>query len=215
VDVSTRPILVEQADPRERLATLGLTPEIVRDAVMAGEVHRRRCTRNHPPSYGGYGAWAETVCRLGELLKPEKWTRRDPSNFSIVVNADETVALAVSTGDDRTGREGDPHPRTKYVKGPTVIEAIDRNVIQMELFDTGRRKKVAELPKLTWFLLMVRARGEVRYEVSLPNAVDDEGFVVAWRERIILDPLMFDMDENREPLEPTDEINIDVPAIEE
>lgn len=152
---------------------------------------------------------------LDRLLKPLKWTRRDPSNFSLVVDANETVALAVSTGDDRTGREGFPHPRTKYMKGPTVIDAIDRNVVQMELFDTGRRKKAETMPKLTWFLLMVRARGEVRYEVSLPSAVDDEGFIVAWRERIILDPLTFDVDDERQPLEPTDEIDIDVPAIEE
>lgn len=213
--VNTRSILAEEADPRERLAALGLTPEIVLDAVTAGEVHRRRCTRNHPPSYAGYGAWAETVCRLGELLKPLKWVRRDPSNFSVVVDANETVALAVATGDDRTGREGLPHPRTKYEKGPTVIEAIDRNVVQMELFDTGRRKKAEAMPKLTWFLLMVRTRTEVRYEVSLPSAVDDEGFIVSWRERIILDPLTFDADQESEPLESTDEIDIDVPPREE
>jgi hypothetical protein len=215
VDVSIRPILVEEADPHARLAALGLTPEIVLEAITAGEMHRRRCTRNHPPSYAGYGAWAETVCRLGELLKPMKWVRRDPSNFSIVVNAEETVALAVATGDDRTGRPGDPHPRTKYDKGPTVIEAIERNVFQMELFDTGRRRRKTTMPPLTWFVLMTRDRREVRYEVSLPSAVDEDGYIVRWRERIILDPLTFDIGQEREPLEPTDEIDIDVPPREE
>ena len=212
--MTIRPVLAEESDARTRLAELGLTPEIIQEALLAGELHRRRCTRNHPPSYAGYGAWAETICRLGELKRPDNWVRRDPSNLSLIVSPDESVALAVATGDERTGRNGMPHPRTKYGKGPTVLTAVERNAEQLLLFDSARREK-AKRPPLTWFLLVRRGRGEIRWEVSLPDAVDDEGYIVSWSHRIILEPISLEDSEEREPLEPTDEIDIEVPAREE
>ena len=212
--MTTRPVQAEQLDARTRLAALGLTPELVHEALAAGELHRRRCTRNHPPSYAGYGAWAETVCRLGELKRPDNWVRRDPSNLSLIVSPDEAVALAVATGDERTGREGMPHPRTKYGKGPTVVSAVERNAEQLELFDSGRQKRTTR-PPLTWFLLVRRSPGEIRCEVSLPNAVDEEGYIVSWSDRIILDPISVADSDEREPLEPTDEIDIEVPPRED
>jgi hypothetical protein len=207
----------ETASPRERLATLRLTPEELTETVMAGEFHRRRCTRNHPPSYGGYGAWAEAVARLGDIKRVQKWTRRDPSGLSLVVNPDGTMAVTVQTGDHRTGRAGTPEPQTKYGKGITIQGAVDENVAQLELLDVGRKKKgEGKVPGLTWVLLVHRDRNEIRSELSLPQKMDeDNGRIYSWRERIILEPIVFNEPEPREPLEPTEAVDISVEPIEE
>ena len=197
----------------DRLAELGLTEDQLRESIFAGELHRRRCTKNHPPSYAGIGAWAETVCRLGEIKKEEGWSRRDPSNLSLVVSPDGAMAIAVATGDYQTGRADGPEPRTKYPKGSTVAEAVEENHVQFELFETGRKKKAQREPSaLTWILLVTRDSDEIRSELSLPMKIDEEGFIYAWKERILLESHALQLGQH-ERLEPTEEINIDVTPI--
>lgn len=47
---------------------------------------------------------------------------------------------------------------------------------------------------MTWILLVHRARGEVRCELSLPTSMGVDGRVDGWRERIILGAIPTDPD---------------------
>jgi hypothetical protein len=44
---------------------------------------------------------------------------------------------------------------------------------------------------------------------------EDNGRIYSWRERIILEPIVFNEPEPREPLEPTEAVDISVEPIEE
>src|SRR5687768_14500028 len=93
-----------EIDVRERLALLGLTPEDLIDGIEFGESHRALCTPDDPPSFHGVTAWARTVrgLRIGRL-RNENWTADDSGNYSTLLNPDQTLAIAVATGDDETG----------------------------------------------------------------------------------------------------------------
>jgi len=185
------------------LSELGLDFETIRDAVLTGEVARDSCTANDPPSVPGFNAWSNTVRALREKLIPKGWERNDDFQLSTVVNPSGTLAIAVVTGDDGTGRT-DADPKTKYPKGPATGAAVNRNRF-LPLFDgwrpnsnEGKDKK----KQATWMLLRKRVKDAVLVELSLPASMTDEGQVQGWLTRIILDPIT---------IEPTIEVE-DAPA---
>jgi hypothetical protein len=186
--------LLHPEDDEDRLRQLGLTTEEVSKAVERGIVERMNCTLFDPPSYPGVVQWARTVRDLRETLVPNGWRADNTRNFSTVVSPNELVAIAVSTGDERTGREGDPEPRTKYPKGTVFLAAVNRNV-QLSLFgEMIIDADGAVLSKTrTWTLLMRTdaVTKEVRVELSLPAQIGDDGRVIAWSERIIFTPFSF------------------------
>ena len=63
----------ESADVETKLDCMGLTAEILREAVIVGQLHRSSCTVNDPPSIPGTEAWRWTVRTLRELLIPMGW----------------------------------------------------------------------------------------------------------------------------------------------
>jgi hypothetical protein len=192
---STPFALLHPEDDNDRLRRLGVTTEEVRKAVERGIVERMNCTMFDPPSYPGVVQWARTVRDLRETLVPKGWRADNTRNFSTVVSPNELVAIAVSTGDERTGREGEPEPRTKYPKGTVFLAAVNRNV-QLSLF--GEMIIDADgnvLSKTRTWTLLMRTDAftkEVRVELSLPAQIGDDGRVIAWSERIIFTPLSFD-----------------------
>jgi hypothetical protein len=176
----------------QRLRELGLTREILRNAVTAGQLAHLSCTANHPPLMRGVYAWGETIRSLREQLAPVGWMRSDANNFSLVVNDDRSVSIAVATGDDETGNEyGNPTTRSK--KGPRTATAVLENSRQMPLF--AELEVPAPLDPeqvgLTYFLLVRRIGERVRSELSLPTSIVD-GRVKDWSERILLDDIEFD-----------------------
>lgn len=187
--------LLHPEDDEDRLRRLGITTEDVRKAVERGIVERMNCTTFDPPSYPGVVQWARTVRDLRETLVPNGWRADNTRNFSTVVSPNELVAIAVSTGDERTGREGEPEPRTKYPKDTVFLAAVNRNV-QLSLFGEmiiEADGKVLSKTR-TWTLLMRTDAfaKEVRVELSLPARIGEDGRVIAWSERIIFTPLSFD-----------------------
>src|ERR1035441_8189604 len=58
----------------ERLLELGLPEPLLRQAVTAGLLGWLSCTENHPPSFRGINAWAETVRGLREIFLPRAGT---------------------------------------------------------------------------------------------------------------------------------------------
>lgn len=185
-------IYAEAGDIDSRLTQLGLEESKLADIVRRGYLAFASCTPNDPPLYPGFSAWATMVRGLREYLLPE-WERCDENNYSLVVNPTGTVAIAVATGDDATGRP-DTAPTTKSSKGPSTIEAVTSNQMQLELpyvFDSApdlasTRPEDTDEQRMTWIFLVHRARGEVRCELSLPTSMGSDGRVDGWRERIIL-----------------------------
>jgi hypothetical protein len=190
-----------------RLAELGLNEEVLREAVERGQAAWASCTPNHPAQFPGMWAWAEAVNALRERLIPEGWTRINNENLPLTVDAAGRVCIAVSTGDENTGR-ADASPCTRSSKGPRTRSAVTDNARQYRLFEDIRLRpeELEEINgKMTWILLFHRdARaGEVRSELSRPIRMNIEGQVAGWAERIILGVSRFGGDRS--------EVSTDVP----
>ncbi len=158
------------------------------------------------------------VRSLREYLLPAGWERSDENNYSLVINPTGTVAIAVATGDDATGR-ADVQPTTKSSKGPSTVEAVTSNQQQLDLVfppvavPAPVRAVSADEQRMTWILLVHRGQGEVRCELSLPTSMGTDGRVDGWQERIILgaiptEPDMLEITPPSPPDQP--DINVDV-----
>lgn len=207
-------IRVESWDVRNRLVELGLEEERLRDVVQRGYLAYITCTANHPPLIPAIWAWGETVRALREYVLPNHWWRSDENNYSVVVDPAGRVAIAVATGDDGTGR-ADASPSTKAPKGPSTIDAVTANQLQLGFMDPDplpAPEKPADPSdkRVTWVLLIHRAMNEVRCELSLPSSMAPDGHIDGWRERILLGSVPLD-GELVEVVPPTSpDITIDV-----
>lgn len=184
------------AEAHSRLAELGLEEEPILEIVRRGYVAFASCTPNDPPLYPGFSAWATMVRGLREYLLPV-WDRSDENNYSLVINEAGTTAIAVATGDDGTGRV-DVTPTTKSSKGPSTADAVTMNQLQLDLpfefppVQASARPTLAGNQRMTWILLVHRAKTEVRCELSLPSSMGIDGRVDRWTERIILKSISTD-----------------------
>jgi hypothetical protein len=206
---------IDPSDVNARLAALGLEETRLAEIVRRGYVAFASCTRNDPPLFPGFSAWATMVRSLREYLLPE-WDRSDENNYSLVINPAGTVAIAVATGDDATGQP-DSIPTTKSSKGPSTVEAVTSNQMQLELpyvFPpvAAPARPASPDERMTWILLVHRAEGEVRCELSLPTSMGTDGRVDGWRERIILNAIPTDTEvlEIMPPQPPLPDIIVDV-----
>jgi hypothetical protein len=202
-----------------RLQELGLTSEILRLAVRAGELERVSCTELDPRSYPGTAAWALTIRSLREQLLPLGCRYQNKKNLPLIIDPVRRLAFVVTSGSSATG---DPtlEPTTKYPKGPVVAGQIRVNRQQLTLFGDSR---FAPLPlkeeTITWLLLIrveYRPKNETAgehvafCELSLPSEINEKGFVTSWAERIILEPVKLDQPRRRD--DDDDEVEFDVPV---
>jgi hypothetical protein len=187
-------IYLEVSDVTTRLEELGLSTQVLHEAIKIGQAHRDACTENDPPSFPGLTAWARTIRSLRELLAPQGWVRSDEHKIPLVLSSSGTVAVAVSTGNADTGNV-DMTSKTKYPKGPATVSAVKKNAVQLSFYYA--EENIKPLPQrtsncLTWVLLVSRGSDEIRCELSLPNEIGEDGRVVNWDERIILPPVPID-----------------------
>ena len=183
-----------KTSPREvtdALTKIGLTNELLLDAILRGENSRDSCTINDPPSAPGFYSWAGTVRALRDILIPLGWVRNDDVNYSRVVNAELNIAIAVVTGDEGTGNK-DISPKTKYPKGPATQAAVSCNQGNLFGMETPEPELEAEEGWTTWMLLRKRTGDLVYAELSLPSLMSKDGQVERWETRIILEPMTFD-----------------------
>jgi hypothetical protein len=169
-------------DVRRRLATLGLSPELLREAILDGEAARESCTPHDPSSLPGILAWGRTVRGLRDRLVPVGWTSRDVQNYPTVVSPDGMLAVAVATGDEGTGRP-EFTASTKYAKGSATALAVTVN--QLDLFPSPAAFWTTPAT-VTWILLVRRDSDVVRAELSRPKLITEDGVIVDWSERVIL-----------------------------
>jgi len=193
-------IYIDQYDVDERLAQFGLERETFVTAAQENYAAFAACTANHPPTYPGLSAWAETNRSLADGLTILRWgTSQSERNLPLVVNHAETMAITASSGDEDTGRE-DGFPCTRSSKGPCTADFLKVNKKQQKFFfmeDPADIAAAMQKPgRSTWIFLVCRdlQRNELRYELSRPIAMSDDGHVDDWAERIIFPPTPLDPD---------------------
>jgi hypothetical protein len=191
---------VEATSVHSRLAELGLDQQVLRTAVARGQLAVDNCTSHHPRMYPPLAGWAETVRGLREPLSMRGWKNSDDRNYALCVDRSGRLAIAVATGNEETGLVSGT-PSTKASKGPSTLEAVLVNVAQLSLFQEADLPPAAPPTpveqadnRATWILLICRADGETRAELSLPVAIGLDGRVTDWRERIILGSIPRDAD---------------------
>ncbi len=189
-------VCFDSYDVDQRLSELGLGRQFFVTAALQGLSAFTACTPNHPPTYPGTSAWAETVRSLREELFSSGWTRKNEVNLPLVINEAKTIAVTVASGDENTARK-DEFPCTRSAKGPRTAEAIRINKQQQKFdFMEDPRPIVASLKvpgRSTWLFLVYRdmQASELRYELSRPISMADDGHVDDWAERILFPPTPF------------------------
>ncbi|HDS1558077.1 TPA: hypothetical protein QEL11_001939 [Stenotrophomonas maltophilia] len=185
-----------------RLEQLGVTEMALREAIYQGHLQRTRLTPNHPRNFPGLVMWGEVVAALRDQLRPLDWIRQDVGSFPVTVNESLNLAIAVASGDEGTGNPY-AHPSNRSKKGRNTVEAIEANR-QMVLFEEFMQeiKDDAE-GNQTWILMhhTDTSKGEIRFELSLPAEIGNDGKITSWSERILLGSIPFD-DDLTEILEP-------------
>src|SRR5262245_47538312 len=87
----------------DRLAELGLKPEILELAMLGADAEARTYTELDPPNMQGMARYSRTVRLLREQLVPLGWTYDNPRNLARTVSPDRRVALIATLGDAATG----------------------------------------------------------------------------------------------------------------
>lgn len=192
-----RPAVVrtDRDDMEAALRSLGVPPRVLQEAVHAGYVSRISRTPNDAPNAPGFYQWNETLRSLRDGMALHGWRRNDEGGWSTTVHPENKMAIAVASGNQNTGN-AKATPANRSAKGPRTAEANSANVVQLLLFKDMEPPESATVSgpgRPTWFLIFSCDVNELRAELSLPVHMDEDGYVSAWVERIILPPL---------PLEP-------------
>jgi hypothetical protein len=174
-------------DVARELDRFGLAAEPFQIALRRARLEWATCTHFDPPSYPGTVFWGTTVRSVREELIAIGWTKADPRNFSLVIRPTETMAIVVETGDEQTGNPSKyARPSTKAPKGISIQEAVEANVLQLDLFRVPVEHSDANRRLLTYiFLVRIDGEGHTFGELSLPKRIVD-GKVVEWERRIVI-----------------------------
>ena len=182
-------LLGNDATPEERLALLGLTSDILWDAILAGQAARDSATPNHPTVTGGFNCWSESVCRLRELLLPNGWARLNLRGLPLVVSPDGAMAIMVVM--NTTAETGTPRNPQTRARGEMTNLVVEINQ-QLELPGIPAQEPTADEGALlsmfeTWALIVHRtAENLLRAELALPSSLNEDNQIIGWRERIPL-----------------------------
>jgi hypothetical protein len=179
-----------QATATDRLAELGLTPEVLDRALRGADAEARTYTPLDPPNMAGMARYSRTVRLLREQLLPLGWWYDNPRNLARTVSPDRRVAIIAAYGDAATGYP-DVVPSTRYEKGVATVAAVNRNFVQLALpidFGDGLPAELDDTGTATWMLLYHVTDEEIRAELSLPDSMVD-GYIDTWLERIVLPPV--------------------------
>ena len=211
--VQTTPnVFYKPVDVAETLNDLGLSNEILWESLAFGVSYAAECTSHDPANLAGILIWGKATRMLRDQLVPRGWTKQNTQNYPTTVHSSGAWAIAVAGGDSRTGLP-DKTPATRSEKGPVTREVIDQN----QLSFAGISAEFARPRRQTWLLLhnVDEVSGELRAELSLPAEMTDDGYVVEWQVRIILEPpsksLLGQPDANA-GAGPNDQDVIDVPV---
>lgn len=195
-----------------RLAELGLMADELRDSVTSAYSIASGLTSNHPRLAQPFNIWSEMVAALRDAKAKDRWVKKYDRGYETICDPGGICQVAVSSGNSDTGIEGGRGPRTKGGKGPATRDAVNRNQLS---FPGMENRDPDETVVPTWLLMHTYdpVKSEIRCELSLPMEMEGK-IITEWSERIILDPIPFEMDD---PVDDTDlpddddPIDIDVP----
>jgi len=176
-----------------RLVELGLSVDIVADALRRADVDSTACSVLDPPILEGLLRWGRTTKYLREGLLPLGWTFDNPRNLARTISPGGDFAIVVATGNERTGL-ADVEAGTRHHKGYATERAVIANgqltldlgdLLRVAPFDRAAGTGAdAEQPTM-WLLLFCVDEDAFRAELSLPAAIDN-GRITQWSERILL-----------------------------
>lgn len=179
-----------------RLEQLGVTEVALREAIYQGHLQRTRLTLNHPRNFPGLVMWGEVVAAVRDQLRPLGWIRQDVGSFPVTVNETLNLAIAVASGDEATGNPY-AHPSNRSKKGRHTVDAIESNRQMVLLFEEFMQEVKEDVEgNQTWILMhhTDTSKGEIRFELSLPAEIGNDGKITSWSERILLGSVSFDDD---------------------
>jgi hypothetical protein len=174
----------------DRLALLGLSPEVLQEAGRSGKRARAGNTPFHPKWYAGNVMYSNALATLGELLVDAGFRREDPAGHPLVVHYPKKLAVLVATSDHNTGN-GDPSkpPSTRPWKGPRTEEAVEENDLLLfpDMFNGIEQRHPLDGFEFWWLLMHAdEANNELRMELSRGIRMSKDRSVDSWSERIML-----------------------------
>lgn len=184
----------EIPDPAEvprRIAELGLTIELLAEAVRRGQLSADFITLSHPRSSSGLMVWIETNGALREQCAYLGWEFNDDDNIPRAISPDGAVVITAVSGNERTGLRGGENAQTRRKRGEAGRRMIRRNaqIEMLEMLPAEQRELVEREvgdTGATWFLLHYRAGDVVRSELSCARGVSEDGCLLDWSERLAL-----------------------------
>ncbi len=195
----------------EALSKLGVPMNVLQEAVQAGYLSRITRTTNDARNAAGFYQWNETVRSLRDNMVVYNWQCSDEGNLPIIIHPEKKIAIAVSSGDQNTGKI-DAMPCSKSSKGPRTAAAVKCNAEQLMLpgFEPLQLQGVVDMESKypTWLLLFYTDMDKLRAELSFPVSMDCDGHISGWHERIILPE--FPIDPNYLVVEPDFGPDIDI-----
>lgn len=129
--------------------------------------------------------------RLRLLLVENGWSSVDDHGVPFVLSPDGKAAITTASGNHDTANP-QRSPKTKFPKGAVAIALARQNRVQYDLpaagFEAMSPATLTRIPDdaTTYYLLVARRGGELAAELSVPVALDDQGYASVWTPRIIL-----------------------------
>lgn len=204
-------VISDADDVSYRLGQMSTSPEVFREAVNQGHLHRVRLTPNHPLIFPGMEMWGWIVGSLRDQLRGLGWVAHEKSTYPVTVHPDLNLAISVASGDANVGN---PYatPTTRSKKGKNTVEAVEQNC-QLDMFADliPEPLQYAEHDGYdTWVLLhhTDHLKNEIRFELSRPSSIDHGGKIKGWFERILLG--VIDLDDDFALVAPTGGPDIDI-----
>ena len=173
-------VYTELPDVLDRLERIQLRIDWVIESARQGNLQRLLSTDFDFPGHGEYNAASRGLRTLAEIGF-ESWSRESFLGIPVVRTHDGTIAIAVTAGDHNTGINGDDDPRTRSLKGPNTVRAINTPRLRL-----GDGEYDEEIGVEFWYMLSYATADGVRVEVSLPDLGQADEQVSRWRERIIV-----------------------------
>jgi hypothetical protein len=199
-----------------RLGELGVDLAWIIRSLQRGDAEARTVSLLAPKGFEGTTRWGRSAEAFREETTEAGWTPDDTLNIARSVNPAGDLSIVVTTGSKGTG-EAEKSPSTKYNKGSGVAASVATNALVLDfdaefLAKTGLPSAEAAAKMQTWFLLFLLVGNKIYSELSLPDAIGQDGFITSWRERIINPVIELgpDLVIGEDDTGPTDPVNVPV-----